>query len=109
MANAIPIPLPLCFSWFVLLRRFRENLPKPFYFYLSRTCGSPGGIPLVISLELRPTVFTQAFLCLRGAVYQRTVPRSECDTEGGAGSKSAATAISIARIVRNVKNQKGVG
>ena len=40
-------PLPLCFSCFVLLRRFRENLTKPFCFYLSRTCGSPGGTPSV--------------------------------------------------------------
>ena len=40
-------------SCFVLLRRFRENLTKPFYFYLSRTFGSPGGTPSVISLALR--------------------------------------------------------
>ena len=37
------------FSRFMLLRRFRENLTKPFYFYLSCTCGSPGGTPSVIS------------------------------------------------------------
>ena len=37
---------------FVLLRRFQENLTKPFYFYLSRTCGSPGDTPSVISLGL---------------------------------------------------------
>ena len=53
VANAIAIPLPLCFSCFILLRRFRENLMKPFYFYLSRTCGSPGGTLSVISLALR--------------------------------------------------------
>ena len=53
VANAIAIPLPLCFSCFVLLRRFRENLTKPFYFYLSRTCDSPGGTPSVISLTIR--------------------------------------------------------
>ena len=35
VASAIAIPLPLCFSCFVPLRRFRENLTKPFYFYLS--------------------------------------------------------------------------
>ena len=52
LANAIAILLPLCFSCFVLLRRFRENLTKPFYFYLSRTCGSLGGTPSVISLAL---------------------------------------------------------
>ena len=53
VASAIAIPLPLCFSCFVLLCRFRENLTKPFYFYLSRTCDSPGGTPSVISLALR--------------------------------------------------------
>ena len=52
VASAIAIPLPLCFSCFVPLRRFRENLTKPFYFYLSRTCDSPGGTPSVISLAL---------------------------------------------------------
>ena len=52
-ASAIAILLPLCFSCFVPLRRFRENLTKPFYFYLSRTCDSPGGTPPVISLALR--------------------------------------------------------
>ena len=52
VANAIAIPLPLCFSFFVPLRRFLENLTKPFYFYLSRTCDSPGGTPSVISLAL---------------------------------------------------------
>ena len=51
VANAIAIPLPLCFSSFVLLRRFRENLTKPFYFYLSRTCGSSGGTPSVPRLK----------------------------------------------------------
>ena len=56
VANAIAIPLPLCFSCFVLLRRFRENLTKPFYLYLSRTCGSPGGTPSVISIALRRNV-----------------------------------------------------
>ena len=35
VANAIAIPLPLCFFYLVLLRRFRENLPKPFYFYVT--------------------------------------------------------------------------
>ena len=52
VANAIAIPLPLCFSCFVPLRRFRENLIKPFYLYLSRTCDSPGVTPSVISLAL---------------------------------------------------------
>ena len=52
VVNAIAIPLPLCFSYFVPLRRFRENLTKPFYFYLSRTCDYPVGIPSVISLAL---------------------------------------------------------
>ena len=52
VTNAIAIPLPLCFSCFVPLRRFRENLTKQFYFYLSRTCDSPGGTPSVISLAL---------------------------------------------------------
>ena len=40
VASAIAIPLPLCFSCFVPLRRFRENLTESFYFYLSRTCDS---------------------------------------------------------------------
>ena len=52
MAKAIAIPFPLCFSCFVPLRRFRENLTKPFYFYLSRTCDSPGDTPSAISLAL---------------------------------------------------------
>ena len=54
VASGIAIPLPLCFFCFVPLRRFRENLTKPFYFYLSRTCDSPGGTPSVISLALKP-------------------------------------------------------
>ena len=33
--------------------QFRENLTKPFCFYLSRTCDSTGGTPSVISLALR--------------------------------------------------------
>ena len=45
--------LPVCCSCFVPLRRFRENLTKPFYFYLSRTCDSPGSTPSVISLALK--------------------------------------------------------
>ena len=53
VTSAIAIPLPLCSSCFVPLRRFRENLTKPFYFYLFRTCDSPGGTPSVISLALR--------------------------------------------------------
>ena len=53
VANAIAIPLPLCFSCFVLLRRFQDNLTKPFYFYLSRTRGSPCGTPSVIRLVLK--------------------------------------------------------
>ena len=53
VANAIAIPLPLCFSCFVLLRRFRKNLTNPFYFYLFRTRGSPGVTPSVVSLALR--------------------------------------------------------
>ena len=52
VTNAIALPLPLCFFCFVLLRRFRENLTNPFYFYLSPTCGSPGSTPSVISLAL---------------------------------------------------------
>ena len=52
VANAIAIPLPLCFSYFVPLRRFRENLIKPFYLYLSRICDSPDVTPSVISLRL---------------------------------------------------------
>ena len=59
VASAITIPLPLCFSCFVPVRRFRENLTKPFYFYLSRTCDSPRGSPSAISLALM-----QAWLCL---------------------------------------------
>ena len=55
VASAIAIPLPLCFSCFVPLRRFRENLTKRFYFYLSCTCDSPSGTPSVISLALTPT------------------------------------------------------
>ena len=47
VANAIAIPLPLCFSCFV------ENLIKPFYLYLSRTCDSTGVTPSVISLALK--------------------------------------------------------
>ena len=53
VASAIAIPLPLCFSFFGPLHRFRENLVKPFYCYLSRTCDSPGGTPSVITLALR--------------------------------------------------------
>ena len=53
VAYAITLPLPLCFSCFVPLRRFRENLTKPFYFHLFRTCDSPGGTPSIISLALR--------------------------------------------------------
>ena len=56
VASAIAIPFPLCFSCFVPLRRFRENLTKPFYFYPSRTCNYPGGTPSVISLALRACV-----------------------------------------------------
>ena len=52
VANAIAIPLPLCFSYFVPIRRFRQNLTKPFYFYLTRTRDSPGGTPSVMSLAL---------------------------------------------------------
>ena len=52
VASTITIPLPLCFSCFVPLRRFRENLTKPFYFYFSRTWDSPVGTLLVISLAL---------------------------------------------------------
>ena len=53
VANAIAKPLLLCYSSFVLLiRRFRENLTKPFYFYLSRPRDSPGGTPSVINLAL---------------------------------------------------------
>ena len=56
VANTIAIPLPLCFSCFVPLRRFRENLIKPFYLYLSRTCDFPGVTPSVISLALIPVI-----------------------------------------------------
>ena len=56
VANAIAIPLPLCFSSFVPLRRFRENLIKPFYLYLSRTCDSPGVTPSVINLALKTKI-----------------------------------------------------
>ena len=52
VANAITIPLLLCFSCFILLRWFRKKLTKLFYFYLSRTCGSLSGTPSVISLAL---------------------------------------------------------
>ena len=48
--NAVAILFPLCFSCFVLLRRSRENLTKPFSFYLFRTCSSLGATPSVISL-----------------------------------------------------------
>ena len=57
VASAIAIPLPLCFSCFDPLHRFRQNLTKPFYFYLSRTCDSPSGTPSVITLAL--TNFTR--------------------------------------------------
>ena len=59
MANTIAIPSPLCFSCFAPLRRFWENLTKPFYFYLSRTCDSRGGTPSEISLAL------MVWICLR--------------------------------------------
>ena len=52
MVSAIAIPLPLCFSCFVPLRRSRENLTKPIYLYLSRTCDSLAGTPSVINLAL---------------------------------------------------------
>ena len=66
VASAIAIPLPLCFSCFVPLRRFRENLTKPFYFYPSCTCDSPGGTPSVISLALtRSTNHEPETFCLR--------------------------------------------
>ena len=42
------------FFCFVPLRQFRENLTKPFHFYLFRTCDSPGGAPSVISLAITP-------------------------------------------------------
>ena len=50
VTQAIAIPLPLSFSCLVLLRLFQENLTKPFYFHLSRTCDFPGGTPSVIIL-----------------------------------------------------------
>ena len=53
VASAIAIPLTMCFSYFVLILRFQENLTKPCYFYLSRTCGSPSGTPSVINLALK--------------------------------------------------------
>ena len=56
VAHAIAIPLPLCFFSFVLLRRFRENLTKPFYLYLSCTFSSLGGTPSVIGLALIPQI-----------------------------------------------------
>ena len=52
VSNTIVIPLPLCFSCFVALCRFQENLTKPFYFYRSRTCDSPGDNSSVIRLAL---------------------------------------------------------
>ena len=57
VVSAIAIPLPLCFSCFIPLRRF-QAVPRKldqtiFYFYLSHTCDSPGGTPSVISLALR--------------------------------------------------------
>ena len=52
VANAIAIPLPLCFSCFVPLRRFRENFIKPFNLYLSRTCDSPGVTSSVIVMKI---------------------------------------------------------
>ena len=72
VANAIAIPLPLCFSCFVPLRRFRENLTKPFYFYLSRTCDSPGGTPSVISLALNATESIETM----SQLYHKTVVRN---------------------------------
>ena len=57
VANAIAMPLPLCFSYFVMLRRFQEILTKPFYFYVSRTCSSSRGTPSVVSLALRSLFF----------------------------------------------------
>ena len=68
VASAIAIPLPLCFSWFVPLRRFRENLTKPFYFYLSRTCDSPGGTPSVISVALNSQMFEILSLIYEGGL-----------------------------------------
>ena len=52
VAHAIAMPLPLCFSFFVLLRYFLKYLIKPFYFYLSRTYASVSGTPPVINVIL---------------------------------------------------------
>ena len=86
VANAIAIPWPLCFSCFVPLRRFRENLTKPFYLYLSRTCDSPGGTPSVISLASSRCEILKSFapmvtdfsdkLFFNGALILKTVSNS---------------------------------
>ena len=60
VSSAIAIPLPLCFSCFVPLRWLLGNLTKLFYFYLSRTCDSPGGTPSVISFALNQAVSERA-------------------------------------------------
>ena len=76
MANAIAIPLPLCFSCFVPLRRFRENLIKPFNLYLSRTCDSPGVTPSVIVMKivtikgLRLLHWCKNFVSISRAAYE---------------------------------------
>ena len=66
VASAIAIPLPLYISCFVPLRRSRENLTKPFYLYLSRTCDALAGTPSVFSLALkRLAIFSQYVPCTR--------------------------------------------
>ena len=57
VANTSAITLPLYFSCLGLLRRFQENLTKPFYFYLSRTSSFSGGTPSAISLALKEKGF----------------------------------------------------
>ena len=70
VANAIAISFALCFSCFVLLSRFRENLTKPFYFYLSHTCGSPNGTPSVISLALSSMLSSILWLLIRSLEFK---------------------------------------
>ena len=78
-ASAIAILLPLCFSCFVPLRRFRENLTKPFYFYLSRTCDSPGGTPPVISLALNIADSEKNIIVYYALRGRNWTLRVECD------------------------------
>ena len=83
VASAIAISLPLCFSCFVPLRRFQENLTKPLYFYLSRTCDSPDGTPSVISLAL--TIFPLV-LAIRDKSPRAPLPATALLKKRGGGS-----------------------